>query len=347
MKTSNLLSATLLASLALAAPAARQAFANPDEPTIATVERDATLEKLLDLVKGHFANDERAIAFYEIQSQDAGRMLVGEFFTLENPSQPEGQVVFQFIRRADGVYLRTSRFPAGSRTAPGLWAAPAAVPVIQASGLDILADLKVTMDSESEPTSFEASTMQRVPVYLDRAVEMETTISASSNGVVIHEVGYDPTGAEAFRFPEGGVGQYQRVAPPTVEVRNNGLIVVDLIPSTMPEARVSEPGDKFTVNYTGWLPNGLLFDTSKQEGRTPLSMDIPAQNLIAGWNQGLPGMKVGSVRRLIIPSELGYGARGQPQAGIGPNSWLIFDLELIDAQAKPAPTTEPAGPQPE
>lgn len=322
------------------------AHANPAAAAVAT-PADPTLEKLLDLIKGHFTNGERGIVFFEVATQDAGRMLIGEFFRHDSPSQVEGQVLFQFIRRSGEIYLRTARFPAGSRTAPGLWAAPEAMPMLAASGLDILADLKVTVDSESEPTSFEATSGGRVPVFLDRAVEMTTQIRGDRNGMVIEEVGYDSAGAEAWRFPEAGIGMYKRVDAPAVETTPDGLIIVELKAPTDPDARVTAPGDTFSVAYTGWTPNGFMFDSSRQEGREPYTTKIPGQ-LVQGWNKGIPGMKVGAQRRLLIPPALGYGDRGQAQAGIPGGSWLIFDVEVVDSQpAAPAqdPAAAPATPE--
>jgi FKBP-type peptidyl-prolyl cis-trans isomerase FkpA len=321
------------------------AHANPAAAAVATPV-DPTLEKLLDLIKGHFTNGDRGIVFFEVATQDAGRMLIGEFFRHDAPSQVEGQVLFQFIRRSGEIYLRTARFPAGSRTAPGLWAAPEAMPMLAASGLDILADLKVTVDSESEPTSFEATSGGRVPVFLDRAVEMTTQINGDRNGMVIEEIGFDTAGVEAWRFPEAGVGMYKRVDAPAVEVTPEGLIMIDLKAPADPAARVTAPGDTFSVAYTGWTPNGFMFDSSRQEGRQPYTTPIPGR-LVQGWNMGIPGMKVGQQRRLLIPPALGYGDRGNPQGGIPGGAWLIFDVEVVDAQpAAPAldPAAAPAAP---
>jgi FKBP-type peptidyl-prolyl cis-trans isomerase len=92
-------------------------------------------------------------------------------------------------------------------------------------------------------------------------------------------------------------------------------------------AQVGAAGDTFTVHYTGWLPSGQLFDTSKQPGREPFSVQIPG-GVIAGWNEGLLGMRVGETRRLFIPPSLGYGERGAGGV-IPPNSWLVFDVELL------------------
>ncbi|HYO74125.1 MAG TPA: FKBP-type peptidyl-prolyl cis-trans isomerase [Archangium sp.] len=86
------------------------------------------------------------------------------------------------------------------------------------------------------------------------------------------------------------------------------------------------------VHYTGWLPNGTQFDTSR-DGNRPLEIlqfGIRPR-LIAGWEEGLIGMRAGGKRRLVIPSTLGYGADGSPPA-IPPHSVLVFDVEIVTAR---------------
>jgi FKBP-type peptidyl-prolyl cis-trans isomerase FkpA len=90
-----------------------------------------------------------------------------------------------------------------------------------------------------------------------------------------------------------------------------------------------------TVNYTGWLYDGAAaenkgrqFDTSV--GRGPLPVALGAGQVIAGWDQGLVGMRVGGLRRLVVPPSLGYGS--QAQGPIPANSTLVFDIELLSVQ---------------
>lgn len=85
------------------------------------------------------------------------------------------------------------------------------------------------------------------------------------------------------------------------------------------------PGVVPVMHYTGWLPSGVEFDSSRKPGKAPLGMQLA--RLIAGWQRGVPGMKVGGVRRLLIPSELGYGARGQ--GSIPGGATLVFEMELL------------------
>ncbi|MHB1176207.1 MAG: FKBP-type peptidyl-prolyl cis-trans isomerase [Sulfuriferula sp.] len=104
----------------------------------------------------------------------------------------------------------------------------------------------------------------------------------------------------------------------------SGLIYEDIVVGT---GATATPGHTVVVNYTGWLTNGTKFDSSKDRNE-PFEFRLGAGQVIHGWDEGVAGMKEGGERKLTIPAELGYGARGAGGV-IPPNAVLIFDVELI------------------
>ena len=110
----------------------------------------------------------------------------------------------------------------------------------------------------------------------------------------------------------------------------SGLQYEDTVAGSGDEARAGRP---VRVHYTGWLyENGMAgakFDSSKDRGQ-PFEFDLGAGMVIRGWDEGVQGMKVGGTRRLVIPPQLGYGARGAGRV-IPPNATLLFEVELLAA----------------
>ncbi len=111
-------------------------------------------------------------------------------------------------------------------------------------------------------------------------------------------------------------------------VLENGLKLID---HKIGEGDLAEKMDKITVNYTGKLEDGTMFDSSKNPGREPFVFTLGVGMVIKGWDEGFAGMKVGGTRTLTIPPELGYGAQGAGGV-IPPNATLIFDVELLGVE---------------
>lgn len=105
--------------------------------------------------------------------------------------------------------------------------------------------------------------------------------------------------------------------------------IVEVKPGT---GAAAQPGQKFTVHYTGWLTNGKKFDSSRDRNQ-PFTFVQGKRQVIAGWDAGFEGMKVGGQRRLYIPYQMAYGEKGQ--GTIPPRAELIFDVELLGVEDVP------------
>ncbi|MDY7230168.1 FKBP-type peptidyl-prolyl cis-trans isomerase [Hyalangium rubrum] len=108
-----------------------------------------------------------------------------------------------------------------------------------------------------------------------------------------------------------------------MERRDSGLFVQDLVVGEGSEALANRP---VTVHYTGWLPNGTRFDSSRTRNK-PFQFTLGKGVVIQGWDEGVAGMRVGGQRKLVIPAALAYG--NEPRGQIPANSVLVFDVELI------------------
>jgi FKBP-type peptidyl-prolyl cis-trans isomerase FkpA len=104
----------------------------------------------------------------------------------------------------------------------------------------------------------------------------------------------------------------------------SGLVIEDL---SVGAGEAAAAGQRVTVHYTGWLADGTKFDSSKDRG-DPFVFPLGGRRVIAGWDEGVQGMRVGGVRKLTIPPALGYGARGAGGV-IPPNATLVFEVELL------------------
>ena len=119
-------------------------------------------------------------------------------------------------------------------------------------------------------------------------------------------------------------GAKNTMSPANAVTTPSGLKYVELEEGT---GATPQPGQTVVVHYTGTLEDGTKFDSSRDRNQ-PFSFKIGVGQVIKGWDEGLSTMKVGGRRQLIIPSELGYGARGAGNV-IPPYSTLLFDVELL------------------
>jgi peptidylprolyl isomerase len=113
-----------------------------------------------------------------------------------------------------------------------------------------------------------------------------------------------------------------------METSGTGLQYEDTVPGTGPQPQA---GQTCVMHYTGWLwvngAKGAKFDSSHDRG-DPFTFPLGQRRVIAGWDEGVAGMRVGGKRTLLIPPALGYGARGAGGV-IPPNATLLFEVELL------------------
>ena len=187
--------------------------------------------------------------------------------------------------------------------------------------------------------------------------------SAALTAIVMTACGYpDPnpdtgpvaTTNQTTPTPAAGADDFNEGAGKTAIKFPDGLQIIDL---KVGDGATVPPGATVMANYTGWLAsNGNKFDSSRDPGRQPICaiLSAGAQQqgncfpLIAGWNEGVPGMKVGGRRKLIIPPKLGYGDQGAPPT-IPAGATLVFTVELVSitSTATPTPSAPPSpSPQP-
>lgn len=114
---------------------------------------------------------------------------------------------------------------------------------------------------------------------------------------------------------------------PTPAPASGRLESTDLVVGTGAEAKENST---ITVKYKGTLTDGTEFDSTDKHGGEPATFTLAKGQLIDGWVQGIPGMKVGGKRKLVIPPSLGYG--NQPMGSIPANSTLVFEIELLDVK---------------
>ena len=266
--------------------------------------------------------------------------LYSEAYRLDNPSQPYRQSVMQFYTYKGEPRLRTFELAMGAvdegsqgrkpanpyGVFAGMGLAPEAFPQLSSD------ELIATLDQVVKPSGngFKGETPQPYPTDLFGAVLMTSEMTVKGDRMTVSDRGYAADGSVAWGASSSGSFEFRKTEPHiTVERQDNNLIVLNF---NKPEGDIIDEGGKLFVDYMGWLEDGYVFDTSRQEGRDVFGFAYPPR-LIEGWNTGLDGVSEGSLRKLVMPSDLGYSNRGQPRASIPPNAPLYFDIEIRAIQS--------------
>lgn len=335
-------------SLALISPLALAQNGQQTEPAAQATTRqpfipswsDEGIAKVADMLSGAWETTQPVAEFgAEAQGETNIIMEIGpvpvegvpnalyaEVARSDDPGSPYRQAIFSLYRYKDAIRLRTYEFrtPGGVQGAlVGTWAAPELFPKVSRESLI------ATLDVELKPSGggFAGSTPYPYPTGRDGAVEMTSQVELSPTRLITADRGYDANGNVVWGADESTQWTWKKVENPVKVLHmDKGVVALEY---AHPEGEAIQPKDSIHVHYSGWTADGNMFDSSRARER-PFIFQWPAPGrLIDGWNIGVEGMTVGTKRRLIIPSEVGYGERGQPRANIPPNATLYFEIELM------------------
>lgn len=155
--------------------------------------------------------------------------------------------------------------------------------------------------------------------------------SIGFSGLVIWELTRDTSSSDAQKQIEEQLANQDETKGKKLEGYKpvSGVSKLQIIDLKKGDGKAASKDSTVTAHYTGALAkNGEIFESSKDIGQP---VTFPLADVIKGWQEGVPGMKEGGTRRLIIPAELAYGESGKPPK-IGPNEPLVFDIELISVK---------------
>lgn len=277
-----------------------------------------------------------SIAQISIEGMD--NVMYAESVLSDAPQAPFRQSIFQLYDYKGKVRLRTFTMAVSEDTLgviSGMVAVPAMFTGITST--DLIATLDVEINQSS--SGFSGSTPYPYPTSVEGAVEMTSSVAFDGKTLTTTDRGYDAQGQIVWGDGEDSTYSFVKSAPYTTVIEHdNGLVFVDF-PSTTSDMMV-EDGDKMHMHYSGYLTNGMKFDASYDRGAPYAFTYPPGRNAIEGWGQGMDGLTLGAHRKLIIPSDLGYGPAGNPRARIPGDSTLIFNVFLANLErSEPVITT--------
>ncbi len=267
--------------------------------------------------------------------------LYAESGRLDAMWSPSRQTIWQLYRHKGQIRLRTFEFrlPNGvQQGAIGAWAAPEVFPK-DFPHRNLIGTLDLAVSSSG--MGFSASTPYPYPTGLANAVEMTSQMTVSGDVMTTADRGFGADGSQVWGPAEGQSYTFTKFKP-EIAIRNeNGLVVINY---TNRDGEAGEMGGRMSVNYTGAVTDGTVFDTSI--GRAPFTFTL-GQGVIEGFSKAAIGLHKGDHVRVFIPPEMGYGAAGRPRNKIPPNATLTYDLDVLAVEAPGStPPPQPTPPTP-
>lgn len=261
--------------------------------------------------------------------------------------RPTREAVLQLYKYKGKVRLRTFDFlrvpdKFGSSTA-GMWAAPEAFPT-DLNRQNFVGTLDIDLAAKGK--GYSGKTPYAYPTGLSGAVEMTSEIALTGDSITTADRGFDASGAQVWGPKSGETYTFAKFDPGVKVTRFEGGLVSLEYTSGSGEVEV-QTGDRVAAHYVGWLSDGYKFDSSRDKSTDTRQEPLQFRQggLIEGWNRGLLGAKVGTIRRLIIPSPLAYAERRRGM--IPENANLYFETEILDISRPPAAVpANPNGEQP-
>lgn len=306
----------------------------PPRAPLPEVEDD-DVAAVLALLKGSFRAEAAGgqpevhlhLARVDITGTDAAVYV--EAARADNPGNPFRQAIY-VVAKVDGeLRLRVMDFD-GRDTFPesivGLWLYPDRFPAMGLRFLKPVMDLAVTR----EGSGFTARTKGRVPARKNDigAWEAESVISVQPGRVTVTDRLFDQQGRPVAGF-DGSPRAFAAFAPASKATFVDGcLLILDLIPPA-PGAMAIGPDMHAAVTYRGWMTNGRLFADFRRENKgEPIQIKWPSA-FITGFGEGIKGMTVGSLRRIVIPPGLGFGDGGDLRWDIPGGAFLTFEIQPV------------------
>lgn len=262
--------------------------------------------------------------------KDMGDLLYAELARADALSHPHRQAIWQLHRVNGKLRLKTMEF---RRTrgellsAAGLWAAPEAFPAITAD--DLVTTLDIDLNKTKDGKGWTGKTPHSYPTSMGGAVEMTSEVTISPDAFVSADRGIDATGKEVWgpgKDSPQGFSFKKHDTGVKVQHLDGGVVVIDF-PAQV-QGNAPQNGDKIVLQYSGYLANGWMFDSSFERG-TPLTY-VAGSRFVEGWKRAMMDSKKGMQRKLIIPGPLGFGESGELRGKVPANATLYIDCQILD-----------------